>query len=67
MPVLHPEVFSTQKVVKIQKTEVFSKQNFNLVGKIRISIKIFLSIGMSTSTITNGAFQLYLYKDLQIA
>ena len=74
-------LFSTQKVVKFQKTEVLSKLNFNLVGKIRISIKIFLSISMSTSRITNGAFsvvilpvqmqqklsQLYLYKDLQIA
>ena len=39
--------FSTQKV-KFQKTEVLSKLNFNLVDKIRISIKIFLSISMST-------------------
>ena len=85
MPALHLEVFchffSTQKVVKFLKTEVLSKLNFNLVGKIRINIKIFLSISMSTSTITNGAFsvvilpvqmqqklsQLYLYKDLQTA
>ena len=74
-------LFSTQKVVKFLKTEVLGKLNFNLVGKIRINIKIFLSISMSTSTITNGAFsvvilpvqmqqklsQLYLYKDLQTA
>ena len=74
-------MFSTQKVVKFLKTRKLSKLNFNLVGKIRINIKIFLSISMSTSTITNGAFsvviltvqmqqklsQLYLYKDLQIA
>ena len=44
-------LFSTQKVVKFQKTEVLSKLNFNLVGKIRISINTFLSISMSTSTI----------------
>ena len=74
-------LFSTQKVVKFLETEVLSKLNFNLVWKIRISVKIFLSISMSTPRITNGAFsvvilpvqmqqklsQLYLYKDLQIA
>ena len=52
MPVLYPEVFchffSTQKVVKFQKTYWGSKLNFHLMGKIRISIKLFLSIGVST-------------------
>ena len=47
MPVLHPEVFchffSTQKVVKLQKTYWGSKLNFHLVGKMRISIKLFLN------------------------
>ena len=74
-------MFNTQKVVKFLKTEVLGKLNFNLVGKVRISMKIFSSISMSTSTITDGAFsvvilpvqmqqklsQLYLYKDLQTA
>ena len=72
-------MFSTQKVVKFLKTEVLSKLNFNLVGKVRISMKIFSSISMSTSTITDGAFSVVilpvqmqqklsqLYEDLQIA
>ena len=34
-------LFSTQKVVKFQKTYCCSKLNFNLVGKIRIGSKIF--------------------------
>ena len=44
-------LFSTQKVVKFQKIYCCSKLNFNLVGSIGISIKIFWNyypFGMTT-------------------